>query len=65
MAKSLIEELPRIVSEGRFNVFRSTLGRLHGKNFHKRVDRGNYDRLMRHKYLKMCPFKKIFFRIGA
>ena len=23
-----------------FVVFRSTLGRLHGKNFHKRVDRG-------------------------
>jgi len=37
--------------------------------FHKRVDRGHYDRLMRHKYLKMYlkmrPFKKISFRIGA
>jgi len=54
-----------LACEGRFNVFRSILGRLHGKNFHKRVDRGHYDRLKRHKYLKMHPFKKIFFRIGT
>ena len=25
----------------------------------------DYDRLMRHKYLKIRPFKKIFFRIGT
>ena len=28
------------------------------------VDRGHYDRLIRHKYLKMRPFKKIFFQMG-
>ena len=46
-----------------YDTYQSLLS--YGKNFHKRVDRGNYDRLMRHKYLKMCPFRKIFFRIGA